>query len=182
MEIFRVRKNPMELQKFGAIWKLLPWGVRKNYKILVVAQFSPSKWQKMTKNGWKLKFSDGLKCNRAQKFWCHLKALQWWVIKNFKKLVVAPFLPSKWRKTMQIGQKLKFLSETNCDRVPKIWCYLKAWFMVSEKKSYISFVTSFSPQRWTKNGLHYRGPDNSKVTACWWLWTPILVQRSKLQM
>ena len=173
---FLVQKNPMELQKFGAIWKLLPWGVRENYKILAVAQFSPSKWQKTTKNGIKLKFSDRLKCNTAQKFWCHLIAFTMVSKKKLKKFGCHAIFTFKCRKTMKIHQKLRFFLRqiaTELQKFGAIW-KLGSWWV--RKKSYISFVTSFSPSKMTKNGLHYRGPDNSKVTACWWLWTSILVR------
>ena len=104
---FWVWQNATELQNFGAICKLLPLWVRKNNKFFVAAPFSPSKRWITVKIGQKLKFSDMTKLNRATKIWCHLKAFAMMSKKNYKILVVKPFLPSKLWKPVKIWSKIE---------------------------------------------------------------------------
>ncbi len=58
---------------------------------------------------------------------------------------------------MKIGQKWKFLNATKCDGAPQIWCHLKAFVMVSEKKlqnlscsTIFIFKTTKNCQNWSK--------------------------------
>ena len=91
--ICRARQDAKELQKIGAIWKFLPWWVKKITKFWLAQHFH-LRIDEMTQIGQKLKFSGVAKCNGAPKIWCHLQAFAIVIEKNYKSWVVAPFPPS----------------------------------------------------------------------------------------
>ncbi len=173
--IFRARQNATELKKIGAIWKPVPCWVRKNREIWDAAQFSPSKWPKMTKNCQKLNFSGASKCDGAQKNWCHLKAFAMGSAKklqNFGWLNVFTFKTTKkgknWSKIKFFGRDK--MPQSSKKMVPlESFCHGKGGKIKSfDCWTIFTFKLTKNGKKWTKIEIFRQNvTEFQKIGAIW---------------
>ncbi len=187
IEIFgpdKMRRSSKHLVPFESFWSG-EWG--KIAKFWLSHHFHLQNDQKRGKLDKNWNFRAWQNATELQKFCAIWKLLKWWVRKNCKILVVAPFSPSKRQKTWKIGQKLKFLGLTKCDGAPKIWCHLKAFAHVSEEKLQhfgCPTIFTFRMTKTEKNGQKLKFSGSLKCDGAQKFWCLIkacaMVSKKKL--